>query len=231
VVRAAASPVPAERQRAFGSLVEAYWKPVYKYLRLKWRASDEDARDLTQAFFTRAYEKEFFARYDPARARFRTFLRTCLDGFAANERKAESRMKRGGDLAFVPLDFDGAEGELRRQPAAEGLDMEEFFHREWVRSLFALAVDELRRRYNDAGKQRQFAIFARYDLEGPAPGGRTTYAALAEEFGVAPTDVTNWLSSARRDLRAIIMEKLRDLTGNDEELGEEAAALLGLRTT
>ena len=100
-----------------------------------------------------------------------------------------------------------------------------------MRSLFAIAVDLLRLRYDEAGKQRQFAIFARYDLDGPSPGGRTTYAALAVEFGVAPTDVTNWLSTARRDLREIILEKLRDLPGNDEELGEEAAALLGLRTT
>lgn len=31
---------PALRQRAFGALVEAYWRPVYKYLRLRWRLLD-----------------------------------------------------------------------------------------------------------------------------------------------------------------------------------------------
>jgi DNA-directed RNA polymerase specialized sigma24 family protein len=48
-----------ERQRAYESLILAYWKPVYKTVRLKWNKSNEDAKDLTQAFFTRAMEKGF----------------------------------------------------------------------------------------------------------------------------------------------------------------------------
>src|SRR5439155_26153422 len=57
---------------------------------------NEDAKDLTQAFFTRTLEKNSFERYDPAQARFRTYLRTCVDGFVANERKSAGRIKRGG---------------------------------------------------------------------------------------------------------------------------------------
>ena len=57
------------RRSAFDTLVTAYWKPVFKYLRLKWHASAEDAADLTQAFFLRAFEKAFFADFDPRRAR------------------------------------------------------------------------------------------------------------------------------------------------------------------
>ncbi len=51
-------------------------------------------------------------------------LRTCLDGFAANERKAARRLKRGGGQAHLSLDFEGAEEELRRHGAGEGLDVE-----------------------------------------------------------------------------------------------------------
>ena len=76
-----------ERTRAFEVLVSAYWMPVYKYVRIKWNKQSEDARDLTQGFFAEAIEKNFFGRYDPKKARFRTFLRTCLDGFVANENK------------------------------------------------------------------------------------------------------------------------------------------------
>src|SRR6202008_5016749 len=71
------------RQQAFGCLTAANWKPVYKYLRLRWHASPQDAEDLAQGFFAAAFEKGFFDRYDPQRARFRTFLRACLDGFAS----------------------------------------------------------------------------------------------------------------------------------------------------
>src|SRR5882724_717304 len=115
MVAAMRSPRADERRSAFDSLVSAYWKPVFKYVRLKWHVSPEDAADLTQGFFLRAFEKEFFAGFDPARARFRTFLRTCLDGFVANARKAEGRLKRGGAVTLVPLDFDEAERELRHQ--------------------------------------------------------------------------------------------------------------------
>ena len=43
VLEAARSPDPEERRRAFGVLVASYWTPVYKYLRLRWRQSAEDA--------------------------------------------------------------------------------------------------------------------------------------------------------------------------------------------
>src|SRR3954467_15080109 len=103
------------RRSAFDALVSAYWKPVFKYVRLKWHASPDEAADLTQAFFLRAFEKDFFAGFDPARARFRTFLRTCLDRFVANARKADARLKRGGGATLVPIDVDEGERELRHQ--------------------------------------------------------------------------------------------------------------------
>ena len=71
------------RRVAFAALIEAYWKPAYKYLRLKWSLDPDAAADLTQEFFTTTLEKDVIERYDPARARFRTYLRLCLDGFAS----------------------------------------------------------------------------------------------------------------------------------------------------
>ena len=84
LVRAAGEGDGEPRRQAFGALAEGYWRPVYKYLRWRWRADRAEAEDLTQGFFARAYEKRFFDRFDPARGRFRTFLRACLDGYAAN---------------------------------------------------------------------------------------------------------------------------------------------------
>ena len=56
------------RRLAFGTLIEAYWKPTYKYLRLKWKLDPDAAADLTQEFFTNALEKDVLARYDAERA-------------------------------------------------------------------------------------------------------------------------------------------------------------------
>jgi len=218
---------PELRAQAYEALIGSYWRPVYKYVRIRWKNSPEDAQDLTQAFFTRAMEKEFFKRYDPAKARFRTYLRACLDGFVANERRAARRLKRAGDLELVPLDFAGAEGELRQRDIPDGTDMEEFFHQEWVRGLFAKAVDTLRERSAASGKTIQFALFERYDLEGPDSPGRLTYQDLARDFQLPATQVTNYLAWARREFRSIVLEKLREATGSEEEFRSEARHLLG----
>src|SRR6059058_5519178 len=144
IVAAMRSAQPDERRSAFDTLVTAYWKPVFKYVRLKWHASPEDAADLTQAFFLRAFEKSFFADFDPARARFRTYLRTCLDGFVANARQADARLKRGGGVRMISIDVDEAERELRFQGTNAVDDFDAYFHREWLRGLFDTAASRLR---------------------------------------------------------------------------------------
>ena len=102
---------------AWATIIEAYWKPVYKYLRMKWSLGPDEAADLTREFFTTTLEKKVVERYDPGRARFRTYLRLCLDGLVSNARKAERRLKRGGDVTIVPLDFQTAahEDPVRRR--------------------------------------------------------------------------------------------------------------------
>ena len=131
------------RRVAHAALIDAYWKPIYKYLRLKWQLTPDQAADATQEFFLSVLEKDLIARYDASRARFRTYLRLCLDGFAANQLKANRRLKRGGHVSIVPLDFTTAEGELVRIEPAAPADVDELFYREWVRSLFDRAVADL----------------------------------------------------------------------------------------
>src|SRR5258708_7272018 len=118
---AARSPDRNVRERAFATIIEGYWKPSYKYIRIKWQAPNEDAKDLTQGFFALALEKDYFASYDPAKASFQTFIRTCLDGFVANQKKSEQRLKRGGGADHLSLDFSAAEAELTLQTVADAV--------------------------------------------------------------------------------------------------------------
>jgi RNA polymerase sigma factor (sigma-70 family) len=229
VISSAASGDADTRRDGFGVLVQAYWKPVYKYVRLRWRAAPEEAEDLTQAFFARAFEKRFLDPFDPSRARFRTFLRTCLDGFVANQRQAGQRLKRGGASTVVSFDALAAEGELRRQAAAPTQDFDEYFDREWARSVLALAVERFRAAAIAAGRERHVAVFTRYDLEAPDRDEPLTYADLARELGLAVTDVTNALNAARREFRAAVLECLRELTMSDDEFRAEARRLLGVQ--
>jgi len=215
------------RRQAMGILVESYWRPVYKYLRIKWRLASEDARDATQGFFAAVVEKGFFESYDPARAKFRTFLRVCLDRFVSNERKAARRLKRGGDQRALSLDFESAEGELLRNEIPGDVDVEDYFHQEWVRALLAQAIETLRQRCQRSGRELRFALFERYDVEGPDADVKPTYASLAAELGVAVTHVTNELHAARGLFREIVLDRLREITASEQEFREEARELLG----
>jgi RNA polymerase sigma factor (sigma-70 family) len=215
------------REQAFDALLSAYWKPVYKYIRVKWSASNEDAKDLTQEFFTAAFEKSFFEPYDSGKSRFRTYLRTCVDGVVINARKASMRIKRGGHAEILPLDFETAETELIRTTVSKDANPEEFFEREWTRSLFALAVDDLRRQCDRTDKSTHFRLFEKYDLDPPADG-RPSYAELAAEFGIPVTQVTNYLSFARSEFRRKVLDRLALITGSDEEFRNEARRIFGI---
>ncbi len=228
VVMAVRSADAPQRQRAWERLVESYWKPVYKYLRLQWRADVEQASDWTQEFFARALEKGFFDRFDPTRARFRTFLRVCVDGFVGKEREAARRQKRGGGVAPLSLDFTTAEGELvgLEPPAPEAMD--DYFHREWMKSLFEGALQELERKCAAAGKEALYRLLVRYDLEAEGRVEKLSYAEVGRELDLSVTQVTNGLHSIRSQLREIVLARLRELCGDDDEFRAEARALLGV---
>jgi RNA polymerase sigma factor (sigma-70 family) len=218
VVLALSSGDGAERARAFDTLLACYWKPLYKYARVAFRRTREDAEDLTQSFFARAFEKESLASYDAAKASFRTFLRLLFDRHAANEWKAGQRLKRGG--GEVHLDFDAAEVEIGRD-VATSIMPEEYFQREWVRSVFTLAVERLRERCSET----QFAVFEAYDLD---EDRAVSYRELAQRFGISETKVTNDLAAARRRFREIVLDALREVTATEQEFRAEARALLGV---
>jgi RNA polymerase sigma factor (sigma-70 family) len=228
LVVAARSAQPEERQRALGILIAAYWKPVYKYIRLRWDKDNEHARDLTQDFFFRLLEKDFLARYDPQRARLRTFLRVCVDHLIANDDKAARRLKRGGEMQFLSLDFESAEGELQRIEVPGSDSMDDFFEREWVRSVFSLSLERLRQECEERGKQMHFRLLEFYEID--EAGKELTYEQVGKRFELKTTDVTNYLAYARREFRRIVLEQLREMTGSEEEFRREARTLLGVDT-
>jgi RNA polymerase sigma factor (sigma-70 family) len=195
---------------ALERVMALYWKPVYRFIRLKFRKNNEDAKDLTQGFFATALERDFFSRFDPAKASFRTYLRMAVERFAANQHAASNRQKRGGNIQFEPVEDQAIPAE----------SPEQLFEREWQRQLFALALDDLRAHCDVSGKQMQFRIFEAYDLA-PDEAERPSYAGLAVRYGIAETAVTNHLAWARRTLRGFVTERLRGVTSGEPELRRE----------
>lgn len=226
IVSALAADDEATRRRSYERLIESYWRPVYKSLRLHWRLDAHSAEDLTQGFFAHALEKQTLDAFDPARARFRTWLRRCLEGYVANTRKHAMRQKRGGDQRpLLTLDFSGAEAEICH--VAGGGAGDDVFDREWMRSLLARAVDRIRSECADSDQEAQFRVFERYDLEGPESGESITYANLGVELGLTVQQVTNTLHRMRTRLRAAVVADLRTICASPEELDDELRELFG----
>lgn len=229
IIAAVRSDNSAEKSRGLDAITAAYWKPIYKYLRLRWNLNSADAQDLTQEFFTRLIEKEFLNAYDSSKGRLRTFLRTCADNLFLKQSRDAHRAKRGGEGIDRHLDFDEAERELARTAFSNSDTIDKYFEREWVRSLFALALERLRSKYVCSGKMVYFHLFEHFDLV-EDESLRLSYAQLAVEFGLSLTDVTNYLASARRQFRQCVLDQLRDMTASEEEFQNEARALLGAKT-
>ena len=206
----------------------SYWKPAYKYIRIKWQASNEDAKDLTQGFFAAAIEKDYFASYDSAKASFQTFFRICLDRFVANQKKAEQRLKRGGGADRFSLDFGSAEDELAHTeqlpaPLPKITSAES--------GCGACLTWQSKR---SLGNTTTVVAASTSNCSNSTICGMTmlrpkvSYASLANEFGLNTTDVTNYLAAARREFRKVVLEKLREITASEEEFHTEARALLGV---
>lgn len=225
IVEQLQNPDPDARREAFGRLVTGYWKPVYKYIRLRWHRHPEDAEDLTQGFLLTSFERDYLARFDSERARFRTFLRVCLDRYIMNADKGARARKRGGGRLVVSLDFTGAESEMRGHEPADPADTDAYFRQEFLRDLFSRTVRDVREDALAAGRDRQWRVFERYDL---GPAERRTYADVAGELGLTVSQVTNDLAALRRTFRARLLTNLRDACGSEEEFRDEARELLGL---
>ncbi len=224
VVRAAQSDDPATRSLAIEAVTAVYWRPVYKYVRMKWHVNSEDAADFTQEFFAHLLEKEFLNSYDSRKGRLRTFLRTCADRLFMNQMRDSQRLKRGGGSPHLSLDLEQAERELATVSGSES--PEERFDKEWVRSLFALGLQRLQASCESGGKLIHFELFELYDLQDAE--GKPSYSQLASKFGLATTDVTNYLAFARREFRRCVLDQLREMTASNEEYRREARILLGV---
>ena len=212
------SPDEGLRARGVRVIAEVYWSAIYKHLRLTFRLSPEAAEDAVQAFLLHLVETELLSDYVATRTRFRTYLRHCLDNFAIDaHRRASAQRRRGTDL---DLDFASVEASLAhdRTDAAADLD------RAWVLRIAEVAVERLLATLERTGKTVHAELFRRFHLQDDPP----RYQTVADERGIAATDVTSWLHVARREFRHVELELLREITASEEEFVDEARDVFGI---
>ncbi len=184
---------------------------MYKYLRIKWKRSSEDAKDLVQEFFVHVLEGNLFALADPQRGNFRKLLLASLNNFLSNEARAAGAAKRGGGRKMLSLDAEEAD------PAwtADGADPEAEFEAQWAREVLEHSIERLK----ETVRPEVFRAFERFHLGG-AP-----VREIALELGHTETQVAHHLQDARAALRKLVTEEIRRYVQDEDEIASELETL------
>src|SRR5262245_28575968 len=188
----------------FDELCRRYWKPVYRYVRIAWGKTNEDAKDLAQEFFVSLLEGEGLRRYARERGSLRRFLKVLLGQFLVDRERASNRLKRGGGKRLVSLDAATLDA-----PSTE-TDPDRAFERAWKETVLSEAIDRVRVRFTAAGREIQVRVFEEYDLVSGTAA--PTYEQLARRLGLTETDVRKYLANVREALRAEVRVELQGLT-------------------
>jgi RNA polymerase sigma-70 factor (ECF subfamily) len=212
------------REKALETLCRRYWKPVYYYLRRAWRKStNEDAKDLTQEYFTWLLEGVTLERYRPDRGSFRGYLKMTLQGFASDQHDAQRAKKRGGDRKRLSLDQAGVPPQDRVLDDVQA-DPELLFNRAWVSEILKLASERTRAWFESVGRMDQFRAFEAYELN-PAHSG-VTYAEVASLLGKTESDIRNYLHAVKERFAQEIRAEIRN-TVDPRDVEDEFKALFG----
>jgi hypothetical protein len=205
-----------ERITALEHIIAAHWKPLYKYIRLQYRIPPTEACTITQNFLEQFEEAAFFAKFDPARQPLREFIRQKLDVFVPIP-----GARKSADPAPA-LDFTGAEEEFNVDQAGPGQSAAEYYNNEWVRSLLTLAVEELHTTFAAEGKNQDFSLFMKLDLQDRSGTGRVGLEEIAAELSMPLSDALTSLAKTRQRLQNILMDLIRSFTSSDAEFRREA---------
>ena len=208
---------------ALEKLCRTYWYPLYVYVRRQGN-SPEDAQDLTQNFFSRLLEKNYFAKADPDRGKFRTFLLRSMKNFLVNEWKRAGRVKRGGDLTFLSIDANVAEDRYGAEPANQS-NPDAAYEQRWAVTLIEQVLTALRQEFNAADKARLFE-----ELKGFIWGDKSTasYAEIAGHLNLTEGTVKVAVHRLRQRFRQLLRAEVAHTVARPEDVDGELRHLIAV---
>jgi RNA polymerase sigma-70 factor (ECF subfamily) len=216
VVSAAGRADDATARGALASLCQAYWYPLYAYLRRQGTPAAE-AEDLVQAFFAELLAKDRLAVADRERGKFRSFLLVSLKHFQANEHRREGAQKRGGDCEIVSLDLAGGQQRYALEPAHD-LTAERIFERSWALALLDQSLAAMRAEFVGAGK---LALFERLKEHLGGDRAAVPYRELAGELGLTEGALKVAVHRFRQRWREVLREQIAQTVAGPDDGDDE----------
>lgn len=206
---------------AMEKLCQAYWYPLYVYLR--WEGKDEEtAKELTQAFFERFLRKNYLHQANREKGKFRCFLLGSLKHFLADEWDKAQAQKRGGGKTFISLDDEMAEERFRFEPVDEKTP-DQIFARRWALTVLEQSVARLEAEYRAGGKGELFEQLRDF-LAGDTEG--STYASAAARLAMSENTLKTQVRRLRLRNRELLREVVAETVATPEEITAEVRELL-----
>ena len=209
-----------ESRDALSALCEAYWYPLYAFVRRKGYDA-ENAQDLVQGFLARLLEKRDLLSVEPEKGRFRSFLMAACGNYMSNQRDHERAKKRGGARVPISIDRLTAEGRYCREPAHD-MTAERLFERQWALTLLDRVVDQLESEMGRAGKATEFLTLKPALFGGAA---RVPYSEIAAALGISADAARAAAHRLRGRFRSVLRAEVARTLVETSDIEEEIAAL------
>jgi RNA polymerase sigma-70 factor (ECF subfamily) len=219
LVEEAVSPDAARARQAQAALCQAWWKPVYAFIRRRGH-TPEEAEDLTQEFFTRLIETNMLRSARSDRGSFGGFLMGCVRHFLSNEWDRAHAWKRGG--AAVVVEIDDPEHDRRGEPV-DRTTPDRLYETAYALGLLDRSLVRVRGECRDGNQRRRFDQFEGF-LTGGQPG--CSYARVAGELGLAETAAKVAVHRLRRRYGAVLREELARTAGPGGDIQGEIRFLI-----
>ena len=217
----ASQPLNRDGRAALESLCATYWRPLYVYLR-RTGVNEQDAQDLTQAFFAHLLNKPVLQAADRQRGKFRTFLLASLKNFVSNQRRHDRAARRGGAVRTLSLDFGLAESRFDGLVNHRDQSPEWHYERSWAMDLVESVLAALRDEYAAKEESHRFAELAAH----LGRGETTSYVQTAERLGITTNHVRVAVHRMRKRYRSLLEARILETVATPADVEAEIHHLL-----
>jgi RNA polymerase sigma-70 factor (ECF subfamily) len=211
-----------EARGALSDLCEAYYQPVFRFLRREGRAEDA-ARELTQEFFARLLARGGIGAADPQRGSFRSYLLGAVKHFLSDQRDHERRAKRGSGATPESLDAEEAGSPALQVADGASAPDDAVFDRAWALAVMDRALNSLAAEFASEGKADQFVALKPW-LAGDAQSLRQSEAAA--HLGLSESAVKVAIHRLRKRFRELIRAEVGQTVDDAAEVDTELKYLV-----
>jgi DNA-directed RNA polymerase specialized sigma24 family protein len=217
VLRAREKDAADSAKQALAGFCEAYWPPLYSFLRHRGFSS-ADAQDLVQGFFAHLLEQNTLTRVDQQKGRLRTFLLGSLQNFLYNEYDRARALKRGGGRQIVSIEEHLLEAEAAMLATAHLSDAG-CYDLVWASTIVSRAWQSLQNDFVAEGKAEWLE-----ELRPFVAGGSVVplnQEESARRLGVPIATLRTWLSRLRQRYRESLRMEVANTVSDPADVDQE----------